>query len=125
MPIRVLRLSLCLSFAAVMAFGQVGNGTITGVLTDPTGAVIAGTAVEAKNTETGVVFRGVSTTTGDYTITDLPVGTYALTVAARASNYTRANLALAATQTLREDIYSPSGILSRVRDRHTAEASRY
>ena len=94
-----------LMMVAALAFGQVGNGTITGVVTDSTGAVIAGTAVEAKNTETGVVFRGVSTNAGDYTIVDLPVGTYAVTVAAKGfKTYTHTNLALAAAQTLREDI---------------------
>ncbi len=94
-----------LTMFATLAFGQVGNGTITGALTDASGAAVAGTTVEAKNTDTGVVFRGVSTRTGDYTITDLPVGRYALSVAAPGfKTYTHTNLALAATQILREDI---------------------
>src|SRR5579872_2460027 len=77
---------------ASLAFGQVGNGTITGVVTDPTGATIAATAVEAKNTQTGVIFRGVSTNAGDYTIGDLPVGTYSVTVTAKGfKTYTHTN----------------------------------
>ena len=67
---------------ASLAFGQVGNGTITGTVIDPTGAVLAGASVEAKNAETGVVYRAASTTTGNYTIGDLPVGTYTVTVSA-------------------------------------------
>jgi hypothetical protein len=105
MGMRFTAVSLCLLSAGLLGFGQVGNGTITGVVSDSTGAVVAGTTVEAKNTETGVVFRGVSTNSGDYTITDLPVGMYVLSVAAKGfKTYTHTNLALAATQTLREDI---------------------
>src|SRR5580698_7083191 len=101
----LLRVFVFLIVFASLALGQVGNGTITGVVTDSTGAVVAGTSVEAKNTGTGVVFRGVSTNAGDYTITDLPVGVYAVSVTAKGfKTYTHTNLALAATQTLREDI---------------------
>src|ERR1700722_6309545 len=46
---------------ASMAFGQGGNGSITGTITDSGGAVVAAVAVEAKNTETGVVRTAVST----------------------------------------------------------------
>jgi type 1 fimbria pilin len=34
---------------ASLAFGQVGNGTITGTIIDPTGAVVAGAKVDAMN----------------------------------------------------------------------------
>src|SRR5580658_1385374 len=107
------KLVLFLMAASFLAFGQVGNGTITGVVTDSTGAVVAGTTVEAKNTETGVVFRGVSTNSGDYAITDLPVGIYAVSVTATGfKTYTHTNLALAATQVLREDISLQVGAAS-------------
>jgi hypothetical protein len=43
---------------ASLAFGQVGNGTITGTVTDPTGAVVPGAGIEIKNAETGVGFSG-------------------------------------------------------------------
>jgi hypothetical protein len=76
-----MRLALvCLLFAGLTAFGQVGSGTITGSVTDQAGAVVPAATVEARNVETGVVFRGVSTNTGNYTIPDLPVGTYVVTV---------------------------------------------
>ena len=70
------RLIVFLGVVASLAFGQVGNGTITGTVTDPAGAVVAGATVEAKNAETGVVYRATSTSSGNYTIGDLPVGTY-------------------------------------------------
>jgi hypothetical protein len=87
------------------AFGQVGNGTITGIVTDPAGAVVPGAAVEAKNTETGVVFPSVSTAAGNYTIPDLPVGVYTVTVKVQGfKTYTHSNLALGATRTIEENV---------------------
>ena len=102
---RVVTLTLCLLFAGLLAFGQVGNGTITGTVTDPAGAVIAGATVQAKNAETGVVFKGVSTNAGAYSITDLPVGTYSITLTVMGfKTYSHSNLAINATQVLREDV---------------------
>ncbi len=89
---------------ASLAFGQVGNGTITGTVTDPAGAVVPGAAVEAKNTATGVVYSAVSTATGNYAIPNLPVGAYDLSVTAQGfKTYTHTNLTVGATQVLREN----------------------
>src|SRR3984885_404096 len=104
---RSLSLRLCLFIVAVasLALGQVGNGTITGTVTDPANAVVPNAAVEAKNLETGVVSSTVSTGGGVYTIPDLPIGTYSITAKVQGfKTYTHTNLALAALQTLREDI---------------------
>ena len=102
---RVVTLTLCLLFVGLFAFGQVGNGTITGVVTDPAGAVVAGATVDAKNTATGVVYKASTSSTGNYTITDLPVGAYTITVTVTGfKTYTHTNLALQATQTVREDV---------------------
>jgi hypothetical protein len=58
-----------------------------------------------KNAETGVVYSGASSTAGNYTISDLPVGRYAITVTVKGfKTYTHTNLDLAAAQTLREDV---------------------
>ncbi len=90
---------------ASLAFGQVGNSTITGIVTDPAGAVVAGAAVEAKNTATGVVFPAVTTNAGNYTITDLPTGTYAITVTVKGfKTYTHTNIAVAGAATVAEDV---------------------
>src|ERR1700733_708017 len=105
MLFRVASLAVCLLFAALLAFGQVGNGTITGVVTDPAGAVVPGAQVQVKNVETGVLFSGASTAAGNYTITDLPVGRYSVTVTVSGfKTYTHTNLDVEAAQTLREDI---------------------
>jgi hypothetical protein len=96
---------VCLSLVSLTVFGQGGSGTITGTVTDPGGAVVPGATVEAKNTETGVVFNAVSTNTGNYTISQLPIGNYVVTAKVMGfKTYTHTNLALAATQVIEEDI---------------------
>ncbi|HKR13850.1 MAG TPA: alpha-2-macroglobulin family protein [Pyrinomonadaceae bacterium] len=55
------------------------DGTIVGVVTDPNGAVVAGTTVTAKNV---LSYRTFETSTGDegkYTFAGLPPGTYEVT----------------------------------------------
>ena len=78
---------------APMAFGQGGNGTITGTITDPTGLAIAGATIQAKNAETGAAYTAASTASGNYSILNLPVGTYALSVTVSGfKTYTHTNL---------------------------------
>src|ERR1700735_1876668 len=90
---------------APMAFGQGGTGTITGTVTDPTGLAVAGATVQATNTETGVAYTGATTAAGNYTVPNLPVGNYELTVkVAGFKAYTHTNLTIAATQVLKQDI---------------------
>jgi hypothetical protein len=100
-----LKLSVLLVGIASFAFGQVGNGTLTGTVTDPAGAVVPNAKVDATNAATGVAYPAVSTNTGNYTITDLPVGTYNLSVTASGfKTYTHTNLAVGTAQTLRQDV---------------------
>jgi len=70
-----IRLAACFVIVASWAFGQGGNGTITGAITDPGGAVVPGATVEARNTATGVIFSVESSSTGNYTLSQLPIGT--------------------------------------------------
>jgi len=92
-----MRLVVCFVLGCVIVWGQGGNGSITGTITDPGGAVIPAATVEARNTETGVVRTAASTSAGDYTISDLPIGTYVVTATVKGfKNYIHPNLALAA-----------------------------
>jgi len=101
----VAALTLCLLFTGVLAFGQVGNGSITGTVTDQAGAVIPGAAVQAKNNETGVTFSAVTTNTGNYTVPNLGVGTYTLSVTVKGfKTYSHTNLIVGAEQTVRENV---------------------
>jgi hypothetical protein len=68
---------LAISFTA---FAQSDRGTITGTVSDPAGAVIPNAAIEARNVDTGAVYPAAGSSTGNYTIAQLPAGSYSLTV---------------------------------------------
>ena len=59
---------------ANVAWGQEVTATITGTVTDSTGAAVAGATVTAKSVERGTVFKDVSNDLGIYRISQLPVG---------------------------------------------------
>lgn len=75
--------TLYLSSFFLLAFeilAQSDRGTITGTISDPAGAVISAAQVEARNIETGAPYQTASTATGNYTIPQLPAGTYEMSV---------------------------------------------
>ena len=100
-----LRVVLCLLAISWAALAQTGLGTITGLVADPTGAVVANASIEAKNLETGRVYSVTSTETGNFTVTQLPVGPYELSVdVAGFKKYSRQGIVMSAAQVLRQDI---------------------
>lgn len=102
---RFLVASLGLLILAGTAFGQGDRGTITGSIADPAGAVVAGAAVEAKNTDTGGLYPTQSTTTGNYTLSELPAGPYEITVTVPGfKKYVRQGLTIQVAATLRIDV---------------------
>jgi len=97
-------LAVCFLTAALGLFAQSDRGTITGTVSDPAGAVVAAAAVEARNTETGGVYQTSASTTGNYTLAELPAGTYEVTVTvAGFKKYIRPGLTVQAAQTIRVD----------------------
>ncbi|MBV9746258.1 MAG: carboxypeptidase regulatory-like domain-containing protein, partial [Acidobacteriia bacterium] len=88
---------------AFAAFGQTG-GTITGVISDPAGAVVPSAPVQAKNTATGVVSEAATSATGNYTLGDLPAGTYEIDVTVPGfKKYVRPGITVQELQTTRVD----------------------
>src|SRR5881296_2111545 len=77
---RKLQLIVWLFVFSHAASAQTDRGTITGTVSDATGAVIPGATIEAKNVATGAVYQAGSTETGNYTLAQLPAGTYELSV---------------------------------------------
>ena len=77
---RSLLVAGCILVFTLAAFAQSDRGTITGTISDPTGAVVANAAIEARNVATGAVYPVASSGTGNYTIAQLPAGGYELTV---------------------------------------------
>lgn len=86
-------------------FAQSDRGTITGTISDPAGAAVAGAAVEAKNIDSGATYPVASSATGNYTIGSLPVGTYEMTVTVPGfKKFVRQGLTIQVAQTLRIDV---------------------
>src|SRR6202050_313191 len=93
-----------LSLCAFVAFAQTDRGTITGTVLDVSGAVIPTAAVEAKNAATGEVYNAGTTGTGNFTLANLPAGTYEFTVtAAGFKKYIRPALTVQVAETTRVD----------------------
>ncbi len=67
-------------FAAATLSAQTFRGTILGTVTDPSGAVITGAKVTAKNTGTGLERSTDTSADGSYSLPELPIGTYDVTV---------------------------------------------
>jgi hypothetical protein len=84
----ILEWSWCLRFVAVllvmlMAVGVAHAGTtasISGTVTDPSGAAIAGATVTATNVETGVAATQQTNAQGFYSFQSLPLGKYTVDV---------------------------------------------
>lgn len=75
-------LALCLLALTCSAFAQSDRGTLTGTVSDPQGAVVPNAEVKARNAATAAEYVTVATGTGNYTLPQLPAGTYDLTVTA-------------------------------------------
>jgi len=59
---------------------QTFRGTILGTVTDPTGAVVAGAQVKVRSASTGLERATVTSSDGSYSVPELPIGTYDVTV---------------------------------------------
>src|SRR5580658_7842905 len=78
MKLHAIAVGLFALAGAILA--QSDRGTITGTVTDPAGAVVAGAQIEIKNVATGAVYQAGTSATGNYTLAQLPAGQYQLTV---------------------------------------------
>ncbi|HEY6329733.1 MAG TPA: carboxypeptidase-like regulatory domain-containing protein, partial [Blastocatellia bacterium] len=106
-------LAILTTMAAGLAFGQTAGGTLTGLVTDPSGSVIPGAQVVATHVDTGTKIAGLTTQAGLYTIPQLPVGKYVVTVAHTGfKTFTQENVIIAASQTLRLDVPMEVGTTS-------------
>src|SRR5438093_1556911 len=105
MIIRSLLAIVCLSVFTLAAFAQTDRGTLTGTVSDTTGAVIPGVAIEAKNVQTGAVYQAGSSETGNYTLAQLPAGTYELSATLPGfRRYVRAGVIVSVATVLRIDV---------------------
>src|ERR1700690_2051199 len=103
----ITRAPACLLLACIFlpnAFSQVQNGQITGVISDPSGAVVEHASVQVRNLATGYEADFESNDSGIYTAPELIVGSYTIYVRVPGFKTVAAtNLALNAGTVLRVD----------------------
>src|SRR5580704_13443017 len=74
-----LSVGILLLCAASVALAQAGRGSVSGLVTDPAGAVVAGAKVVLLNQATGVAQHTVTSSAGLYTFISLNPGVYQVT----------------------------------------------
>ncbi len=75
----VLTVLTCAFVMALSLPGQTITGTITGTVTDPSGAVVPNVKIAATNTATNITTDSTSNEAGVYNLLFLPIGEYTLT----------------------------------------------
>lgn len=88
-----------------MVFGQTTFATITGTVTDPSGAVLPGAKVSVTSEGEGTVREMTTGSTGVFTVPNLTVGKYRLQAnAAGFGTYDRTGIILSANQVFNVDV---------------------
>lgn len=99
-PVAIVLMLIC-----GVAVGQETRATLTGRVTDPTGAIVPGAQITATQTDTGTLTRVTTNAAGEYTIPFLIPGPYTVTVAAPGfEKYVHPGLTLQVEQTVTENV---------------------
>src|SRR5262245_46472054 len=79
-PMAAISFLLC-SLMSIAAFGQTaGTSRVTGVVQDPTGAIVPGAKVTLTNEGTNISFTSTTTSAGVYVFDGIQLGVYTVTV---------------------------------------------
>src|SRR5512147_3338414 len=102
---RFICVSVCCLIFALFAFAQGDRGSITGTVTDPAKAVVPNAAVVLRNVENASLYQTVITDTGNFTLAQLPSGTYELSIEAPGfSKFIQQGIRVLIAQTARVDV---------------------
>ena len=103
---RVLLVLAVLALLTAIVWGQAGTGELTGLVSDPSGAVVPNTQVTLINSATGDKRTTVTTPAGVYRFSALPiVGTYTLEVSPKGFKAAKiANLVMSVGTTVTQDV---------------------
>src|SRR5258706_6043975 len=96
------------------ALGQVASSpTLVGTVTDSSGAVVPGARVVAVQDATKVAYKGQTSSTGNYTLPYVAVGTYTITVEAPSfGKSVHSNVLVGVNQTVRSDFVLKVGAMT-------------
>jgi hypothetical protein len=107
----ILVLALILS-AAGSLFAQTTSGTVTGSITDTSGAVVPAVTVKVKNMDTGEVRNTASNAEGIFSIPALPPGPYTVDATAPGFQEATSSVTLSVGQVLNVNIHLQVGATS-------------
>src|SRR6266478_4587201 len=107
----VVGLMILIAWLATSAAAQ-GTADIVGRVTDPSGGVLAGANMVAKNVETNITRSTVTSATGDYTFNALPVGTYEVRAELSGFNGESSRITLATGDRARVDLRLQVGAIT-------------
>src|SRR5260221_3805935 len=79
---RCLSVLLLTLIVVVTANSQTFRGAINGTVTDPSGAVVPSASVKATNGATGINYTTITTSDGQFSFQDIPLGLYKVSVTA-------------------------------------------
>jgi hypothetical protein len=115
-------LAVLLISAAQPAWSQQVTAAITGQVTDPSGAPIAGSAITARDVARGTIWTATTNAEGIYNLPRLPIGSYEVRVEAQGfQTAMRPAVQLVLNQTARMDFQMKVGQLSETVEVHAAE----
>jgi Carboxypeptidase regulatory-like domain len=94
----------------VLAYGQGTSGSLTGLISDPTGAVVAGASVTLTNLGTNYVQAVNSDATGVYLIKPVEPGNYSLRISATGfAKYVQTGIVIHANEYATQDVHLKVG----------------
>jgi len=100
---RTVMLFAAVLMMALAGFAQAPTAQVTGRVSDSSGAVVPGSAVEINNIDTGVNWPATANNDGYYTVPLLPPGNYRITVRVQGFKEAARNVRLEVNQVARVD----------------------
>jgi Carboxypeptidase regulatory-like domain/TonB dependent receptor/TonB-dependent Receptor Plug Domain len=103
--LRFIVVALCLLLLPPVLFSQAGVASLSGLVADPSGAILVGAQVTETNVDTLVARSTVTDHSGYYTFVGLPVGHYRVTVAQGGFQSEETMLVLDPSEQARQDFH--------------------
>jgi hypothetical protein len=98
---------------AIPAFAQLDRGSLTGSVIDKSGARIPNVRLDIQNPATGAHYQSAANDVGQFTVPNLPAGTYTVEFTAEGfKKLVRSNVELGATDVVRVDAVLDVGQVS-------------
>lgn len=110
--LKLLAVSVGVCLLCVSGARAQGTADIVGTITDTSGAVLLGANVTLTNIGTNISRSTTTSTTGDYTFPQMPVGTYSITVEAMGFKRFASNVSVSAGDRARVDAKMELGEVS-------------